>query len=325
MKRRIFLGVIAGGFLAAPLAAEAQSAGKTARVGWLALGPNAGPAAVFFDAFREGLRERGWIDGRNLVIEARWGDRDQARDQAAELVQWKPDVLVTQGPMVFGAQAVTGPIPVVFGFSGDPVEGKLVASLARPGGSLTGISLMQFELIGKRLEVLKEAVPGVTRVALLANTGHPGVREELARSQAAARRLGFTVQYVPVAAVRDFDGAFEAMARERAEAIVVFPDGFMMSQAPAIADFAARRRIAAISGWAEFAAAGNLLSYGPDLREAWRGVAAYVDKILRGARPADLPVEQPTKFELVINLKTAKALGLTIPPSLLQRVDQVIE
>jgi len=184
---------------------------------------------------------------------------------------------------------------------------------------------MQFELIGKRLEVLKEAVPGVTRVALLANTGHPGVREELARSQAAARRLGFTVQYVPVAAVRDFDGAFEAMARERAEAIVVFPDGFMMSQAPAIADFAARRRIAAISGWAEFATAGNLLSYGPDLREAWRGVAAYVDKILRGARPADLPVEQPTKFELVINLKTAKALGLTIPPSLLQRADQVIE
>ena len=157
MKRRIFLGVIAGGFLAAPLAAEAQSAGKTARVGWLALGPNAGPAAVFFDAFREGLRERGWIEGRNLVIEARWGNRDQARDQAAELVQWKPDVLVTQGPMVFGAQAVTGPTPVVFGFSGDPVEGKLVASLARPGGSLTGISLMQFELIGKRLEVLRQA------------------------------------------------------------------------------------------------------------------------------------------------------------------------
>jgi len=323
--RRVFIGTLAGSLLAAPLVAEAQSAGKTARVGWLALGPNAGPAAVFFDAFREGLRERGWIDGRNLVIEARWGNRDQARDQAAELVQWKPDVLVTQGPMVFGAQAVTGQIPVVFGFSGDPVEGKLVASLARPGGNLTGISLMQFELIGKRLEVLKEAVPGVARVALLANTGHPGVREELARSQAAARRLGFTVQYVPVAAVRDFDGAFEAMARERAEAIVVFPDGFMMSQAPAIADFAARRRVAAISGWAEFATAGNLLSYGPDLREAWRGVAAYVDKILRGARPADLPVEQPTKFELVINLKTAKALGLTIPPSLLQRADQVIE
>src|SRR4029077_20068735 len=142
MDRRAFIGTLTGGLLAAPLAAEAQSAGKTARVGWLALGPNAGPAAVFFDAFREGLRERGWIDGRNLVIEARWGNRDQARDQAAELVQWKPDVLATQGPMVFGAQAVTGPIPVVFGFSGDPVEGKLVASLARPGGSLTGISLM---------------------------------------------------------------------------------------------------------------------------------------------------------------------------------------
>jgi len=136
MDRRVFIGTLAGSLLAAPLVAEAQSAGKTARVGWLALGPNAGPAAVFFDAFREGLRERGWIDGRNLVIEARWGNRDQARDQAAELVQWKPDVLVTQGPMVFGAQAVTGPIPLVFGFSGDPVEGKLVASLpARAGAS----------------------------------------------------------------------------------------------------------------------------------------------------------------------------------------------
>ena len=232
MPRRAFLAIIAGGLLAAPLAAEAQPASKTARVGWLALGPNTGPSVAFFEAFREGLRERGWIDGRNLVIEARWGNRGQARDQAAELVQWKPDVLVAQGPMVFGARVVTGPIPVVFGFSGDPVEGKLVASLARPGGNLTGISLMQFELIGKRLEVLKEAVPGVTRVALLANTGHPGVQEELARSQAAARRLGFTAQYVPVAEVSDFEAAFEAMARERAEAIVVFPDAFIRARRP---------------------------------------------------------------------------------------------
>jgi len=184
---------------------------------------------------------------------------------------------------------------------------------------------MQFELIGKRLEVLKEAVPGLTRVALLANTGHPGVQEELARSQAAARRLGFTVQYVPVAAVRDFEAAFEAMARERAEAIVVFPDGFMMSQAPAIAGLRGAPPHRRDLRLASFATAGNLLSYGPDLREAWRAVAVYVDKILRGARPADLPVEQADGSSSWPSTSRPRSPRPDIPPSLLQRADQVIE
>jgi putative ABC transport system substrate-binding protein len=242
------------------------------------------------------------------------------------LVRLKVDVIVTQGPAVLGARAMTGSIPVVFGFSGDPVEAKLVESLGRPGGNLTGLSLLALELVGKRLELLKEALPGLTRVAILANPSHPGEQAELKASQTAASRLGLTVQYLPVRAVSDFDAAFDAIARERAEAIVAFPDALMMRQAKAIAAFAAKRRIPAVSGWAQFVVDGNLMTYGPNLEESYRYIAThYVDRILRGAKPADLPVEQPTKFELVINLKTAKALGLTIPQSILLRVDEVIE
>jgi len=308
----------------APGIADAQPAGKTARVGWLAVGHSANTA--FLEAFREGLRERGWIEGKNFTIDARWGTAAASRELAAELVQSKVDVLVTQGPMVFGAKAVAaGAIPVVFGFSGDAVEAKLVTSLARPGANVTGVGLLGFELVGKRLEVLKEALPRITRVAILANPAHPGEQEELRASQAAARRLGLALQYVPVGSVRDFDAAFEAIAREKAEAIVAFPDGLIIAQARAIADFATKLRIPAVSGWAEFAAEGNLMTYGPDLRESWRHVAGYVDKILKGAKPADLPVELPTKLELVVNLRTAKTLGLTLPPSLLVRADRIIE
>ena len=320
---RLLLAVLA--LVGLPDATIAQPAGKTARVGWIAIGPESGRARAFLDAFREGMRERGWVEGRNLVVESRWGDREMAAGHAAELVQAKIDIIVAQGPAVFGVRAAAGTTPVLFSYSGDPVEAKLVSSLARPGGNLTGMSLLGFDLVGKRLEVLKEAVPGITRVAILANPEHPGEGTERAVSRAAAQRLGLAVQYLPVRAARDFDGAFEAIVRERADAIVAFPDGLMISQAAAIAEFAARRRIPAISGWADFADAGNLMSYGPHLRETWRYIAGYADRILRGAKPGDLPVELPSKLELVVNLRVARALNLTLPPSLLARADRIIE
>jgi len=323
MKRSSLILSLALGLLAVPVSAEAQHAAKTARVGWVALSP--GPTAAQLQVFRREMRERGWSEGQNLALDVRWGDRDRARDLVAELARLKVDVIVAQGPMVFGARAEAGRIPLVFLFSGDPVEAKLVASLARPGGNLTGLTLLSLELVGKRLELLKEVLPGLSRVAILANPEHPGERAELRESQTAAGRLGVTVQYVPVRTVGDFDNAFRAMERERAEAIVAFPDLLMMRQAETIAAFATKRRVPAVSGWADFAAAGNLMTYGPNLDESFRIIATYVDRILKGAAPADLPIEQPTKFELVINLKTAKALGLTIPPALLFRADHVIE
>jgi putative ABC transport system substrate-binding protein len=311
--------------LGAPRAVVAQPAGRIARVGWVASGQPGAPPSPYLDAFRLGMRERGWVEGQNLVLEVRVGERDRAPALAAELVRLKVDVLVAAGTMVQGVRAEAGSTPVVFTVSGDPLEGRLVASLAHPGGSLTGISLMSFEVMGKRLELMKEAVPGLARVAVLANPAHPGERSELRETQAAAGRLGLAVQYVPVLSPRDFDGAFAAIAREQAQAILAFPDALIMSQARAIADFSVRQRVPAVSGWAEFAMAGNLMSYGPSLGESWRRAAGYVDQILRGARPGDLPVEQPTRFELVINRKVAEALGVTLPPSLLVRADRIIE
>jgi ABC-type uncharacterized transport system substrate-binding protein len=324
MDRRTFIGAVAAGVLTVPAELVAQQPVKTARVGWIAVGP--GPQAVpaNFQAFRDGMGESGWVEGQNLVLHARLGNRDQANMLAAELVESKVHVIVAQGPMVFGVKAAAGTIPVVFAFSGDPVEAKLIASLARPGGNLTGVTLLSFELAGKRLELLKEAFPGLARVAILANLAHPGEQTELRESQAAAQRLSLSVQYLPVRTVDDFVEAFDAMEREGSGGIVAFPDLLIMSQAKSIAQFAARRRIPSVSGWREFAEQGNLMAYGPGLG-VWRQVAGQVDKILKGAKPADLPVEQPTKFELIINLNVAKTLGFTVPASLLQRADDVIQ
>jgi len=322
IERRSFLGGLVLSILAAPLVIEAQP-GRSARIGWIALSP--GPTPTQLETFRRGMRERGWIEGQNLAIDIRWGDRDRARDLAVELVRLKVDVIVTQGPMVFGAKAETQSIPVVFGFSGDPVAAKLVTSVPRPGGNVTGVSFLTLELVGKRLELLREVLPRLSRVAILANPEHPGEPAELRQSQTAAERLGLNVQYVQVRKADDFEAAFNRIERDGAEAIVAFPDVLVMSQAKAIAEFATKRRIPAVSGWGSFAAAGNLMTYGPNLDESYRIIAAYVDKILRGAKPADLPVEQPTKFELVINMKTAKILGITFPQSILIRADQVIQ
>jgi putative ABC transport system substrate-binding protein len=226
--------------------------------------------------------------------------------------------------MVLGARTVDSSVPIVFGFSGDPVEAGLVASFARPGGRLTGIAMQSLELVGKRLEVLKELMPRLARVAILANPAHPGEQLELRASRVAADRLGLALQYLPVTSTRDFETAFAALRQERVEAIVAFPDALVMSQAKTIAAFARQHRVPAVSGWSEFAEEGNLLTYGPNLRTTWKQAAGVVDRLLRGARPADLPVDQPSSFELVINLRTADALGLKIPAAVALRADRVV-
>ena len=300
--------------------AAAQAGGNVARIGWIGVGKG-----LTFDSFRQGMRERGWIEGHNLVIEARFGDYSQAPQLVADLQRAKVDVIVAQGPMVLRARDALGTTPVVFGFSGDPVEAGLVNSLGRPGGNMTGLTAMAWELVGKRLELLKEALPGLKRVAVMANAAHAGEQSELRVSQEAARRLDVNLQYLPVRAATDFEPAFEAMVRERAQAVIAFPDAFMNGNAKAIADLATRRGIPVMSGAAQFAEAGNFMTYGPGLTDFWRSVSYYADKVLKGARPADLPVGQPTTFELVINVKAAKALGVSVPQSLLLRADRVIE
>ncbi len=325
-SRVLAVALTLASLLALP-AVHAQQAGKIAKVGWIAWAP-AGPAsarAKALESFRSGMRDRGWEEGRNFVVEARAGDREQAPEIAEELVRLGVDVIVAIGPMAVRAKAATGAVPLVFIMNGDPAEAKLVASLARPGGTATGISALALELTGKRLELLKDAAPKATRIAVLANAAHPGVNFELAATQDAAQRLGLTLQFVRVRTVADFDAAFEAIARERAEALLAFPDTLIDRQGKAIAEFALRQRIPSISGWPEFAEAGNLMSYGPNVHEFWRHLAAYVDRILKGAKPADLPVEQPTRFELTINRHTAKALGLALPPSLVARADRILE
>jgi putative ABC transport system substrate-binding protein len=273
---------------------------------------------------RAGLLERGWVEGRNLVIDARWGERDDAAALTNELLRLRPDVLVAQGAMVLGAKTVDSTVPIVFGFSGDPVEAKLIASFARPGGNLTGIAMQSLELVGKRLEILKEILPGVSRVALVANPAHPGEQLELRVATEAAARLGLVVSYMPVTSARDFDAAWPALLSKRAQAILAFPDALVMSKASAIADFSKRHQVPAISGWSEFAEEGNLLTYGPNLRATWRQAAGFVHRVLSGARPADLPVEQPSSFELVLNTRMAVALNLVIPPTIKMQIDRFI-
>jgi putative ABC transport system substrate-binding protein len=304
--------------------AQHVASGTVVRIAWIAGSVGPLPTPAYLEALRAGLRERDWIEGRNLVIDKRWGEPSSAAGLATELLQLRPQVLVAQGAMVLGARTVDSAVPIVFGFSGDPVEAGLAASFARPGGRLTGIAMQSLELVGKRLEILKELMPRLTRVAILANPAHPGEQLELRASRAAATLLGLNVQYLPVTSARDFELAFPALLRERAEAIVAFPDALVMSQAKVIAEFSRRHRVPAVSGWSEFADEGNLLTYGPNLRTTWKQAAGVVDRILRGARPAELPVEQPSSFELVINQQAAEALGLTIPSAVAMRAERVV-
>jgi putative ABC transport system substrate-binding protein len=323
ITRRKFLVALSTGALLPQWVAAQQS--TVSRIGWISIDRAVG--SPFLDPLRAGLRDLGYVEGRNLMLEERWGDGsvEGLAPLVAELVRSKPQVIVTQGPAVFSLRKAGAAMPVVFGFSGDPVEAGLVESLARPGRNYTGMSFLSLDLVGKRMELLKEMMPGLKRVAIIARPEHPGEQGELRASQAAAKALGLAIAYFPVKSAQELDDALAAVPKSRSGAIVAFPDAIMMRYSERIAAFSARNRIPAISGWAHFAERGNVMTYGPVLRDGYRRLAYYVDRILKGARPADLPVELPKTVELVINMKTAKALKLEIPRNLAVRADRVIE
>jgi len=331
MDRRRFLLTSLAGVLAAPLGAATQQADKIARIGYLTTADL--PTAPYHlrEAFLKGLRDLGYVEGRNLVIEYRSADGkvERLRALAAELVSLKVDVILAPASVhVLAAKQATRTIPIVFVNSGDPVASGLVTSLARPGGNVTGLSTLAVDLIGKCLEQLPQAIPGVSPVAVLWNPGDGAERTEkdmLKRAEVAGRALGMRLQFVEVRGPADFDRAFSEMTGGRAGALTVLQSTMFFLERRRLVDLAAKNRLPAVYTSREFVDAGGLMSYGPDFADLFRRAASYVDKILKGAKPADLPVEQATKFELVINLKTAKALGLTIPQSLLLRADQVIE
>jgi putative ABC transport system substrate-binding protein len=330
MQRRAFIGTVAGGLLAAPLAAEAQQARKIVRIGYLTI--DLAAASQTTEAFRRGLRDLGYVEGRNVVIEYRDAEGKSQRlpAHAAELVTLKVDVIVTAGGTLsaLAAKQVTKTVPIVFIAVSDPVASGVVTSLAQPGGNVTGLSNSNAELVGKRLEHIVHAVPGVSRVVVLWQPGGLGERTEqemLKQADDAARALGVRLQFVEAREAADLEPAFSEMTRTRADGVTLFPSTMFFNERRRITDLAAKNQLPAVYQLREFVEVGGLMAYGTNIADLFRRAATYVDKILRGAKPGDLPVEQPTKFELVINLKTAKALGLTIPPSLLQRADQVIE
>ncbi len=324
--------ILALGILVAPLAGNAQQPAKVPRVGYLSMQSRSDPTSTrLYEAFQQGLREHGYIEGQTIAMELRFaeGRLERLPDLAAELVRLKVDLIIAHTtPAARAAKRATATIPIVFIPLADPIASGLVASLARPGGNITGPSFLGAELVPKRLELLKEAVPGMTRVGILS---HPGVPSEstlrimLEEAEAAARVLGVRLQRLEVQGPNDFDRAFAAMSRERASGLIVLPSQMFLSERRRIVDLAGKNRLPAIYYFREFAEAGGLMSYGPNYPELVRRTATYVAKILKGAKPADLPVEQPTRFDLVINLKAVKALGLTIPPSILVRADQVIQ
>ena len=322
--------VLAVLLLAAPPAAGAQQTGKVPRIGMLLPGaaPPPGQPSPLLDAFRGGLRDLGYVEGQNVVIEYRWSEGREQRfpDLATDLVRLNVAVIVTQGtPAVLAAKGASSTIPIVMAFVGDPVGTGVVASLARPGANVTGLSLLDTELDGKRIELLKEAVPGLTRVAILWSANDPGMTLAFNRVEVAARALGLFLQSLAVREPGDFPGAFQAAGAGRAKALIVTAQAFTLRHRAQILDLAAKHRPPAMYTLPGFVDAGGLMAYAPSLSDLFRRAATYVDKVLRGAKPADLPVEQPTKFEFAINMKTARVLGLTIPPSLLLRADQLVE
>jgi putative ABC transport system substrate-binding protein len=327
VRRRAFLyGSVA--MLAAPLAAMGQQAGKVYRLGILGNIPSTDPqGARVWGAFTGALRDLGYVEGQNLIVEHRSteGRYERLPDFVADVVQSKPDVIVVPNQAnALAARAATDTIPIV-AVNFDPLGSGLVASFARPGGNVTGLSLIAPEIVGKQLELLKAIVPRLSRVAILWNPVHRSSLPLLDEAKEAGQSLGLQLQSVQARRPEDIENAFGSMSRARVGALLVLPDAMFILQGRRIAELAARSRLPAMYVMREHMAADGLVFYGPSMVDNFRRAAVYVDKILRGTKPADLPIEQPTKFELVINLKTAKALGLTIPPSLLVRADQVIE
>ena len=322
MKRRLLLAAPALGWSAA--GAHAQRAGRTWRIGYLSGNSPPDPNVA---SFRLGMQRVGRIEGRDYEIVARFADFNYERFPALvdELLVQKVDIIVTAGASTRAAPLAAKSMPVVFGFSGDPVAAGLVKSLSHPGGNATGVSAMALELAGKRLSLLIEAAPTIRRVGVLSNPAHPGEQSEWAATQAAAKTLGVDLNYYRIATAPDVSEAIERAQGERCDGLLTFPEALSLFNRGTIVQFAAKHRLPTAFGWKVYCQAGGLLSYGPNLAEFYARMGFYADRVLQGAKPADLPVELPTAFELVINLKTAKALGLTIPPTVLARADEVIE
>ena len=324
MRRREFITLLGGAAAAWPLAARAQQAGKLPTIGFL--GADASAWSPWTAAFVARLRELGWIEGRTIAIEYRWseGRPERYAEIAAEFVRLKVDVIVTVGSAVPTVKQATAVIPIVFAVAIDPVGGGLVASLAQPGGNVTGLSIQSTDLAGKRIELLREVVPQLRRLAIIVNVGNAQPVLEMGEAQAAARTLGLEVAPLEIRRAEDIAPAFEAL-KAQADALYVVIDALIVANRTRILTLALGARLPTIFNTRDYVQAGGFMSYGPNYPDQFRRTADYVDKILRGTKPGDIPVEQPTKFELVINLTTAKALGLTIPESFLLRADEVIE
>ena len=326
MRRREFITLLGGAAAAWPLVARAQQAGKIYRIGFLWDSPDAFLDAL--EAFRQGLRDLGYVEGRNIAIEYRWaeGKPERMRELAEELVRLKVDVIVAPSSIYTeAAKRATSTIPIIFVSHADPLGSRHVADLARPGGNITGLSLMMTETNVKGLELLKEAVPGISRVAVIFDPATPSHGPGLKAVKAAGPTLGLRIQSVPVRSATEFDSAFTAIVGERADAVLVLSTPLFISGGKRLAELSLAHKLPSLFGPKHHVQEGGLMSYSPDRADLWRRGAIYVDKILRGIDPADLPVQQPTKFEIAINLKTAKSIGLAIPPSLLGRADEVIE
>ena len=326
MRRREFITLLGGAAAAWPLVARAQQAGKIYRIGFLWDSPDAFLDAL--EAFRQGLRDLGYVEGRNIAIEYRWaeGKPERMRELAEELVRLKVDVIVAPSSIYTeAAKRATSTIPIIFVSHADPLGSRHVTSLARPGGNITGLSLMMTETNVKGLELLKEAVPGISRVAVIFDPATPSHGPGLKAVKAAGPTLGLRIQSVPVRSATEFDSAFTAIVGGRADAVLVLSTPLFISGAKRLAELSLAHKLPSLFGPKHHVQEGGLMSYSPDRADLWRRGALYVDKILRGIDPADLPVQQPTKFELAINLKTAKSIGLAIPRTLLDRADEVIE
>ena len=326
MERRIFLAGTGAVLLTRPLPAEAQQPGRVYRIGFLWDSPAVWPHAL--EGFRQGLRDLGWVEGQNLVIEYRWaeGRFDQLASLAEDLVRLKVDVIVAPTSIYTGAaKRATSTIPIVFASHADPIGSGHVTNLARPGANITGFTIIMSETMAKSLELLKAAVPGLARVAVLWDPATPSHGPGVKAVEAASHALGLQLQALAVRSATEFDNTFAAISKQRGGGVLVLSTPLFMGGAKRLGELALTYKLPTMFGAREHAEAGGLLSYGPDRADLYRRAATYVDKILKGAKPGDLPVQQATKFELVINLKTAKALGLTIPPSLLGRADEVIQ
>ena len=328
MNRRDTIGALLVGLAAASggLPNPTYSQARVRRVVFVT-GASERMLASWIPSFRDSMKDAGYVEGRNFALEIRYGDgsRENANRLAAEAIASKPDLLIAQAGAVHAAASLTKTIPIIATYSGDMVDAGLVKSLAHPGGNLSGIQLLSLELVGKRIEILKEIVPGVKRLAVIASPNHPGVNRERDASVAAAKQLGLSIAYYPVKDQQELDTGLAAALAAGTDALVLFPDGVTNQGRDHIAAFALKHKLPTVSGWDVYAIDGGLVTYGPNMRASYRYLASYVDRVLKGADPANLPIELPTIFELVVNQKTARALGLKIPRSVLLRADRVIE